>query len=927
MKKKFFPLILLFILCFHINSFGLNKNRVLVIYSYSPTFNTYAKVEKGIESVFNKEDIEIDLEYMDTKRFYSKENINNFYNNISYKLENTDKYDLIMTVDDNALTFVENNYNDLFNNIPVVFSGVNNTNRAKAFNENPNFTGVVEKISLNETIDNMIAFQENIKNLYFIIDDTPSSNGSLEEIKKIEDEYKNLNFQYISLKEMSFEQLYKKIGKVHRKDAILLVSAHKDVNKQVKPLKETIKEITHNANGPVYHLWEIGIGEGITGGKVVNFYEQGKTAATMALDILKGKDIKSMKVIEASPNVYMYDYKQLMKNNIPFKKIPPKSVVINKPFGELAPYKTWIKLVGVFCVISIMAIGILIKNILERKKIANDLIMQKSYFEQLYKKSPKAILILDDENRVEHYNESFVQLFSLYNNDIKDMAFDSVAKMFLSEEILNECKEKKWIERLKSGSININRISTSIDGVKKHLEVMAYAIKHNEKILGTYIICDDITDNKKREETIEYLAYKDTVTDLYNRRFFKDNLKRELEKDSELAIMFLDLDGFKKVNDTLGHAAGDIILKSCSQRLRDIIGENEIIARMGGDEFIALFKKGHKLDGILNIGNKIISSIEEPFYTDQEKIYLSASLGIAKYPEHGQDSGTLIKNADIAMYRSKKNKEEKIQIYSHEFDKKIQKEFVIENKLRGALSRNEISVNYQPILDTETNKIIGCESLVRWFNEEIGQVSPFHFIPIAEQNGMIHQIGRWVLLEACKQNKRWHDLGYDHMFVAVNVSVKQLEKKDFAKIVIDVLNETNLDPKYLELEITESVYMENMNKIINVLKELDKIGVKFSIDDFGTGYSSLGELTRLDISKLKIDRSFIKDVFKTSGNTKVVEAIISMANSLNLNIVAEGVETKEQFNFLKNQQCNMVQGYLFSKPVEAVEFEDLLKNQ
>ncbi|PAB56325.1 ABC transporter substrate binding protein [Anaeromicrobium sediminis] len=927
MKNKIFGIVIIFIMCFQIISYGEEKNRVLVINSYSPTFISYDRLEAGIRSVLKKENVNLHMEYMDSKRFSDETHLRNFYESLSYKLSNGEKYDLIMATDDNALLFVEKYYDELFKGLPVVFSGVNDIEKGMSFNENPNFTGVLEAISLRETLDIIGNFQRNVSNVYFIMDKTTSSDATIEEIKNTMKYYENLKFRQLSLKEMSFDQLFSKISRINKKDSVIIMSAFKDMNDKSMTFEESLNEIIKNSKAPVYHLWEHGIGNGIVGGKVVSQYEQARTAATIALNILNGEEISIIKVVEKSPNKYIFDYKELKKHDISLNKIPNNSTILNKPFEELRKYKVWIQITIGFIFLSFVIIIILYKSILTRNKVEKELKIQKSYFKQLFEKSPEAILILDEYERVNHINKSFIELFKVNIEDIKGKTVEEVAIRYLEDEITIEQVMANWEDKLKSGEIYKDVVSINGRSGNRHLKITAYAIKNDSNYMGAYIICSDITNEKEREDTIEYLAYKDPLTDLYNRRFFNDKLKEEVQKGKDIAVMFMDLDGFKKINDTLGHGAGDIILKTCSQRLIDIMGKGEIIARMGGDEFIALFTNPEKINGIIGTSQKIIESIEEPFYTDKEKIYLSASIGIAKYPEHGQDSGTLIKNADIAMYKAKKRKEEKIEIYVPELDEKIQEEFIIENNLRGALGKEEISVNYQPILNTHTNKIIGAETLIRWNSPELGYVSPFNFIPIAEQNGMIHEIGRWVLREACRQNKEWQNNGYDHMFIAVNVSVKQLEKKDFAKTVIDILNETGLDPKYLELEITETVYMENMDKIINVLKELDEVGVKFSIDDFGTGYSSLGELTRLDISKLKIDKSFIQDVFVSDNNAKVVEAIISMANSLNLNIVAEGVETKEQYDFLREQRCNMVQGYLFSKPLDSINFEELLKSE
>ena len=439
-----------------------------------------------------------------------------------------------------------------------------------------------------------------------------------------------------------------------------------------------------------------------------------------------------------------------------------------------------------------------------------------------------------------------------------------------------------------------------------------------------------MTQSKAKEDKIHYLKYRDSLTGLHNRHYFISKLKNEIycakESNERLAILYFDLDGFKRVNDTLGHSIGDKLLFSFANKIKKYIKEIDTLARLGGDEFVVLLSRLKNDTNIDKIAKRIISIFDEPFLVDNNKLFISASIGISVFPDDGNSAEILIRNADIAMYRAKNNKNLIYKRYTHEMQHDIDEQFKLGNDLRSAISRQELEIYYQPIIDIETNNIVAAEALLRWNHNKLGLISPSKFIPVAENIGLINNIGEWVLLEACKQNIKWQKQGYKPIVICVNISVKQLEKPDFVSIVKNILDDTGINAKYLELEITESISMKNIDEIIKILSQLESLGIKLSIDDFGTGYSSLGQLKKLSINKLKIDRSFISEISDTNNSTAIVSAIIALANNLELKIVAEGIETNEQLKFLKDNKCQYGQGYLFSKPINSANFENLLNN-
>lgn len=541
-------------------------------------------------------------------------------------------------------------------------------------------------------------------------------------------------------------------------------------------------------------------------------------------------------------------------------------------------------------------------------------------------KNSEAMARLDNKLRVIKVNKSFEKLFQYKNEEIKGQNFKHIMHTNCSD-----CK-KCIFENITNndGFLRAEIISNRKNSELLNIDLYAYPVITKDKRTSICVICRDITENKSREKQINNLAFKDSLTGLYNRTFFVDKLKSELikaqRKQEKLALLFIDLVDFKKINDNLGHVIGDKFLREVAKRFKQSSRENDIVARIGGDEFIILLPQINHIEDAVKIAEKVTASFEKSFIVDEHELYIYCSVGLSVYPDDGLDMDTLMMNADIAMYEAKESKENKVEIFTPDLSKKVSEEFILENELRHALNRNEFLIYYQPIVDINTEQIIGAEALLRWKSPKLGLVTLDKFIPLAEKNNLILSIGEWVLRNACKQNKKWIDMGLEPITIAVNISVKQLEEKCFIKLVENILKETGLDAKHLEFEVTESISAKNIDDIIIVLRKLNDLGIKLSIDDFGTGYSSLGQLKKLSINKLKIDRSFVSDINEDMDNTAIVSTIITMANILNLQVVAEGIETSKQLNFLKENDCDMGQGYLFSRPININLFEKLLKS-
>lgn len=430
------------------------------------------------------------------------------------------------------------------------------------------------------------------------------------------------------------------------------------------------------------------------------------------------------------------------------------------------------------------------------------------------------------------------------------------------------------------------------------------------------------------EKEINKLALYDILTGLPNRYHFNVRLNAALEtarkKQTRLAVIFIDLDSFKSVNDMVGHEAGDVLLRQVGASLQEHLGEDGVVARLGGDEFIILLPDIGITDDIKETADAVMAAFRKPFYFDNQEFFVTASAGVAVYPYDGNNSSMLRKNADLAMYAAKEQGKNQVAFCTQKLKDDVDKKVRISNLLHRAQERNELVVYYQPLVDIAKMEIVGVEALLRWVQPELGSVPPNIFIPLAEQTGLIFPIGQWVLKEACRQNKAWQDAGYKPIRMAVNLSVEQFRRTDIVDMIREVLDETGLDPVYLELEITESVAGKETNYIRGLLTAIRDLGVSISIDDFGTEYSSLARIKGLPIDRIKMAMEFVHGISVSEKDEAIAKIIINLAGNLGLKVVAEGVETEHQFEFLKDRVCDEVQGYYFYKPMPASDMENNL---
>ncbi|MDO3383551.1 putative bifunctional diguanylate cyclase/phosphodiesterase [Gilvimarinus algae] len=453
----------------------------------------------------------------------------------------------------------------------------------------------------------------------------------------------------------------------------------------------------------------------------------------------------------------------------------------------------------------------------------------------------------------------------------------------------------------------------------------------SEEVFGVCTICTDVSDRKlaesalrEQQSRLNYLAFHDALTSLPNRSLFYDRINHGIARaqraSSKLALMLLDVDRFKNINDSLGHDSGDLLLKAIAGRLNDGVRDMDTVARLGGDEFVVLLEGVHDLEDVRFVANKLLAQLSRPMEIAGHDISITASIGISVYPTDGEDTDELLKNADIAMYKAKEAGKNNCQFYAKGMSASAVNFLLLENDLRRGIEQDQLILHYQPQIDLASGALTGVEALVRWQHPERGLVSPAHFIPLAEETGLIVPLGEWVLKAACQQQKSWIDAGLNVPQMAVNLSTRQFRQRDFPGKVASVLRETGLPAQYLELEITESCAMEHASETINQLNQLNQMGLQLSIDDFGTGYSSLAYLKRFPIDKLKIDSSFIHDLPLDQNDAAIAKSIIGLAHNMQLTVVAEGVEQEHQVKWLCEQGCDQAQGFYYAKPMAAAQF-------
>lgn len=569
------------------------------------------------------------------------------------------------------------------------------------------------------------------------------------------------------------------------------------------------------------------------------------------------------------------------------------------------------------------------KNLRKNKSKKNLKNLDASLLQATLESTADGILVVNGKGKIITCNQRFRKMWRLPLSYMKSSNDEKAINHVLQQLLYPDVFVEKLAQLYAHPEMDCFDEIEFLDGrIFERYSIPQYI---NNEIVGRVFSFRDVTRRKQMEEQLFLQATCDPLTGLPNRILLRDRINQEIKhakrQHSKVAILFFDLDRFKLINDSLGHNVGDLLLQEVSQRLKKCIREEDTLARWGGDEFIIVLRNIDFREQIIPLITECQAALEESFYIDHHSITMTSSVGVSFYPMDGKSTTVLLKNADAAMYSAKADGRNNHRFYTPHMNDQAIEHLAFANDLRKALDDKEFFLLYQPLIDLKTQKIVSAEALIRWTHPVRGLVSPLDFIHVAEETGIIQLIGEWVIRTACAQNKFWQKKGLGPIKVAVNVSGIQFKQSNIVQVVDSALLAAGLEAKYLDVELTESSIMGNNHVYISTMNELKKMGVGLVIDDFGTGYSNLGYLKRFPVNKIKIDKSFVRDISRDEDDKAIVQAIIAMAQQLKLRVVAEGVETKEQIDFLQSYNCNEVQGYYFSPPVMAEEFEEMLLTQ
>jgi diguanylate cyclase (GGDEF)-like protein/PAS domain S-box-containing protein len=563
---------------------------------------------------------------------------------------------------------------------------------------------------------------------------------------------------------------------------------------------------------------------------------------------------------------------------------------------------------------------------LEQRVTVRTAELQKAHqqLETMFHSAPLAIYARDRNSIVTSWNPAAEQMFGWSAEDI-------IGRRAPTTPADQQAEADIMVSRVLAGEtlLQLDLRRQRGDGTPVYLNMTLAPLRDARGHIDGYLtIAADISERKAAEQQIEFLAYHDALTGLPNRLLLQDRFDQAAAQaertGTRVALLFMDLDNFKQINDTLGHATGDVLLKAVSTRLRECVRDTDTISRQGGDEFVVVLRDLPDGHAAVPIVAKIMARLQEPLLVDGDELVTSASIGVTLYPDDGKDFDTLLKNADTAMYQAKATGRNAYHFFNEEMSLQAREHLTLRTGLRRAIEYEELELFYQPQFDLSSGRIVGAEALLRWHHGELGQVPPLKFIPVAEESGLIVSIGEWVMFEACRQASAWRASGLPDISVAVNLSAVQFRRGNVEQIVTRALEAASLPASALELELTESILIQNVEQVLVSVKRIKQLGVRLAIDDFGTGYSSLSYLKRFDIDKLKIDQSFVRDLASDPDDAAIVRAIIQMAHSLSLKTIAEGVEDQAMLEQLRSFGCDMAQGYHFARPMPAKEFARFL---
>ncbi len=1021
---------------------------ILILLSYSVDFPSYPAITRAFQDSLS--DYDLEFVYLDSKNNWSNDYQNLMRDFLSKKqIISPEKIDLIITADDNALNFVRHNYQQMYQNIPVIFMGVNDVNKLNWAKKEANFTGFYEAPSFTENLLYAQNLFPDSKTIHIINDASPSTRANTKQLIRAA---KSINLHnrlnLLSLEDLNWNQLEQSLSIIPKNEPIILLSAYIDNTGERRTFDQGLNSILDNSDSAIITFWSHGLGKGILGGHIINAYKHAEAAANYAKAVLKGTSLALLPIIYTSPNSNEFDRLEARKHKLDMSLFPVDTSFANPSKPILQNLWFIILMISTILVCLISAVTYLTLQIRRRTRAETALLREKALLAGIINTIPDHIVYKDKDYRYQVSNsafENFVNLSKskLIGNTDHDLFENKVISLFhpMDNKVIQTGKELRCTEYIAldhgdnaildiiktpfydnkgvlRGIISIARdisqpykqqeenrllatffkqssegmvivskrgriltvnpaliIMTGFSGkqligssFRKVLANTSYQAYRNMSVelknagkwqgemeyitlsqrsqpgwvIATSVLdkdgeishfvasFSDISKLKRTQDKLQHLAHHDPLTGLPNRTFLTQKLSgmiiKARKQDRQLAVAFLDLDRFKNINDTLGHLFGDKLLRVIAQRMHNQLKADEVVARIGGDEFILILDPSAGLDALSARLDLLNQKIQEMVYIDGKEIMTCASIGVSLYPEDGTSSELLFQHADTALYSAKECGRAMHKFYASALTVQAKERLEIESHLAKALEYNEMTLAYQPIYDFKQQKFVKVEALLRWHTPKLGQVPPDRFIPIAEETGSILSIGNWVLETACRTMVQWQQKSCQIQRIAVNVSRIQIARQDIFVTVKDILLRTHCKPQWIEIEVTESAIMNLSKEGLKQLTQLKEFGVSISIDDFGTGQSSLSSLKTLPVSTLKIDKSFVQDMPENHNDVEIARLILQMSKVLNVRSVAEGVETAEQAQVLKSMGCDLCQGYLFSRPLTEDALADFINH-
>lgn len=888
---------------------------ILLLFSYEPIYPTAQLLTQYLNQALQQEidqPFQLYIEYLDADIGTSEQYLADYRQLLHTKQQQNSHYDIVIAVGNSALSFAANENQELFNNSPLIFVNVSDQALVERIQARSSITGVMNIPPMHQLLELLQQLYPK-RTSYYAIDDGLSHRQNRKLMLQQAADKLGISIELLRLDQLTWEELSTKLGKIEHQPIILL-SAYQDSNGRKRHSAESNYFLGEHSSSPVWHPWQVGIGYGLTGGVVTDLKQSAQISAQMTAQVLHGTNVSDIPISTQPPLITLVDASKAISYGLALKSFPKDTTFINRPTSFWHLY-------GAFIIISISTISLILlllffawRETLKRRDSEKKLIESNNLISYLLDAIPDLIYFKDTQGTYRFCNQNFIDLTKKDPLGITDFEIfePAVAENFRKQDLATLAHGKmdvveEWLTLANGDVLLYETRKTPIFDNKNNLQ-------------GIFGLSRDITDLKKAQKSLEFIAHHDSLTGLINRLalsektdFAINNAHRNQEK---LAVIYLDLDRFKDVNDSIGHDVGDLLLKEVAKRLQKNLRESDVCSRLGGDEFIIVLTQISDLQQVKNKVDRLLQIIAQPYQLNKHLISIYSSAGISIYPENGSNSTELIKHADAALHKAKELGRNRYCLYEPSLTKHIYSRLVLDKDLRKALKNNQFYLNYQPIFAEDSKTIKRIEVLVRWLHPKRGIISPLEFIPIAETSGLITDLGFWVMKEACQQFLLWKSLTGNNQLerLAINISPIQINS-NFAPKVTNLLREVSFDPSWLEMEVTESLMMSDSKEVIEQIEELKALGVHFSIDDFGTGYSSLSKLKSMPVSTLKIDQSFVQDINTDNNDYEIVLAIIQMAKSLNLVVIAEGIETKEQADTLLNLGCPLLQGYYYAKPM------------